>query len=385
MSNLAPFPLLAQTIANREDPDVSIGIDFIDPILNLSIFNISVWRIIIFGLLFVFALIFRRFILHSFFTKAGRALTKTKTEWDNKLLAATEAPLGFLILTIALWFSLLFLKLPPQTFAYIALGLRTIGAVFVAWMVFRSIDVLHEMLTVIAARSASKMDDHLVPLVRRILRVVLIIVTALTILQQWGYQVSSIIAGLGIGGLAFALAAQDTLGNWFGSLMIFTDRPFVVGDYVKFNSKEGIIEDVGLRSTRLRTFEKTIITIPNKTLAATSIENISARNMMRIRMDLGLEYETSSLQMRTILAGLRTRFEDDEMLDSETIVIAFTGLGESSLDVFISVFVKSVAYATFLEIRQEVLLDIMAIVEEAGSGFAFPSQTIYTKSGATPT
>lgn len=370
---------IAQTIA-PENFQLQTGVASIDPFLNIELLGTSVWRICIFTLLLIFGVIFKRYILHALIKKTEVALQKTTTEWDNELLIAIERPLGFVFLTIALWFSILFLRLPDTTFSYVSLGLGTIGTIFAAWVILRAIDILDQMLLTFALKTESQMDDHLVPLVKRILRVVVVIVTILTILQQWGYQVSSIIAGLGIGGLAFALAAQDTLGNWFGSLMIFTDRPFVVGDIVKFNDQEGTVEEVGLRSTRVRTFEKTIVTVPNKSLAATAIENLTSRSMRRIRLQLGLEYETSSTQMRTILEKIKIRLEEDEMVHNDSIVVAFTGLGESTLDVLVNLFIKTLDYDIYLSVKQALLLDIMQIVEEAGSGFAFPSRTIYNHS-----
>ena len=168
---------------------------------------------------------------------------------------------------VGLYVGLLVLQLPDKLTAVLVLLLKTVGTFAVAWMLFRAIDVIISGLERFTAKTESEMDDHMIPLVKRILRVALISVAVITVVQQWGYDVTSLIAGLGIGGLALALAAQDTLANWFGSIMIFTDRPFKLGDWVKSAHGEGVVEDVGMRSTKIRTFAKTIITVPNKDLA----------------------------------------------------------------------------------------------------------------------
>ncbi|MEZ4458964.1 MAG: mechanosensitive ion channel [bacterium] len=166
-----------------------------------------------------------------------------------------------------------------------AIPLKTMGTVFVAWGVFVLVDAVTAYLSELAAGTENVLDDHLVPMLKRVLRIAVIGVTIITVIQQWGYDVTSLIAGLGIGGLAFALAAQSTLSNWFGSFMIITDRPFLVGDYVRSAHGEGVVQDVGMRSTKILSFEGTTITIPNSDLATTAVENLTMTNTMNVKLD----------------------------------------------------------------------------------------------------
>jgi MscS family membrane protein len=221
------------------------------------------------------------------------------------------------------------------------------------------------------------MDDQLVPVVRRVLRFVLFVIVGIAIIQQWGYDVTSLLAGLGIGGLAVALAAQNTLSNWFGALMIFTDRPFQVGDIVKGDFGEGVVEEVGLRSTKVRTYEKTLITVPNAKISGDAVENFSARPVRRISTDIGLVYGTTEEQMRQIIEEIGTLFSEHEKIEPETWVVHFTEFGDSALTVLVQCYVLTTHYNEWIELRQELYLQIIGIVHGAGSDFAFPSQSIY--------
>jgi MscS family membrane protein len=204
------------------------------------------------------------------------------------------------------------------------------------------------------------------------------------ILQSWGYNVTGFVASLGIGGLAFALAAKDTAANLFGSLVIFGDKPFEIGDWIKTDEVEGTVEDIGIRSTKVRTFAQALVHVPNATLANSAIINWSRMGKRRIKMNVGLTYETTEAQMRTIVEQIRSMLQGHEEIDQSTLFIHFTDYSESSLDIFCYFFTKTTVWGEYLRVREDVNLKIKKIVEENGSAFAFPSRTVYLESDERP-
>jgi MscS family membrane protein len=196
-------------------------------------------------------------------------------------------------------------------------------------------------------------------------------------LAQLGYPVASLVAGLGIGGLAVALAAQKTLENLFGAFSIGMDQPLRVGDFVKIEDFVGTVEAVGLRSTRVRTLDRTLISIPNGKLAELRVESYTARDRMRLACTLGLVYGTSSSTLREILAGWEKVLRAHPKIWTDSVVVRFKEFGQSSLDVEIMAWFVTQEWSEFQLIRQNVLLDFMAVVEASGSSFAFPTRTLH--------
>lgn len=349
----------------------------IEDLLGLNFLDIAVWRLASCVGLIAAGFILRGYLLDKLLAPIQLILSKTETTFDDKLLQSVRPPLGWLVNLVAFYFAVLVLN-PPETLErVVALLLQTLGTIIVAWLLWKSINVGVQALQVRAEGTESQMDDQLVPVVRRVLRFVLFIIVGIAVIQQWGYDVTSLIAGLGIGGLAVALAAQNMLSNWFGSLMIFTDRPFQVGDLVKGDFGEGTVEEVGLRSTKVRTYEKTLITVPNSKISSSAVENFSARPVRRIRAEIGLVYGTSEDQMRQIIDDIGALFEDHERIEPETWVVHFTDFGDSALMILCQCYAMTTDYNEWSEMRQDLYLQIIGVVHRAGSDFAFPSQSIY--------
>ena len=351
--------------------------EFLTAIFDLKTINLS-WGKIIGALLVVLLGFFlRTYLLDRLLRPFEAIASKTETAVDEELIESAKRPLGWLFNVLAFYLAVVLLQLPKGLNDVLVLLLRTVGTIVLAWLLYNGVAVLVKAMESFAQSTESEIDDHLVPLIQKLLRVVIVIVTVVMIIQQWGYDVTSLIAGLGLGGLAFALAAKDTLANWFGSVMIFTDRPFKIGDWIKTKHGEGVVEDIGLRSTKIRTFSKSLITVPNSDVATTSVENFSQMTSRRIKANIGLTYGTTSAQIERIVDRIRELFLESDDFVPEAWYVNFSGFGDSSLDIMLYCFTNTVVYAEFLEIRQKLFFDIMAIVEEEGSGFAFPSQSIY--------
>jgi len=342
--------------------------------------GVAIWQFIAAFLLVLLGLALRKVSDYVFEKRIIPTLQKTRFNIDHLLSGALTKPLGCVILLGALALAVWVLALPtePTNVRAGAFGaLKVLLVADVLWLLFRLVDVLAVYLTRLAGRSESELDDQLVPLVRKALKVTIGLLLAVWVVQLLGYSVTSLLAGLGIGGLAVALALQDTLGNFFGSIFIFIDRPFLIGDMVKMGDVEGTVERIGFRSTRIRTWPATLVCIPNKTVAEATIDNWSKMPKRRVLQTIGVTYETTADQMQEAVAAIREVLAGDEGVDQEFIVVRFSGFGASSLDITIYYFTKAVAYADHLETRERVNLAIMRAVADLGLEIAFPTRTVY--------
>ena len=195
--------------------------------------------------------------------------------------------------------------------------------------------------------------------------------------QNLGYEITAVLAGLGVGGLAVALAAQKTLENLFGGVTLIADQPVRVGDFCRFGDRVGTVEEIGLRSTRVRTLDRTVVTIPNGQFAALALENYARRDRIWLRAKLGLRYETTPDQLRFVLVEIRKLLYAHPSVTPDPARIRFVGFGDFSLDLEVFAYVRTTDYDEFLAVREDVYLRIMDVVAGSGTGFAFPSQTAY--------
>jgi MscS family membrane protein len=197
------------------------------------------------------------------------------------------------------------------------------------------------------------------------------------VLDNFGFNVTALVAGLGVGGVAVALAAQKSIENLFGGVMLYADRPIRVGQFCRFGDKIGTVEEIGMRSTRVRTLDRTVVTVPNAEFSALQIENFARRDFIRLFTVLGLRYETTPEQLRHILVEIRRLLYAHPMVSNDPARIRFVGFGAYSLDLEIFAYVTTSDWAEFLGVREDIFLKIMDLVDASGTGFAFPSQTLY--------
>jgi MscS family membrane protein len=289
-------------------------------------------------------------------------------------------PLELLVLVIGLFVAVQILQLPEEPldargFAYAIL--KVIVTVAVAWALFNMIGVFGSWLEKLSVRTDNALDDHLVPFICKTLRVFIVILAVIMAIQNLGYSTSGLLASLGIGGMALALASKDTLSNIFGSLMIIFDRPFKIGDVVLAEGMEGVVEEVGFRSTKIRTFNKSLISVPNSMIANMPIDNITLSNKRRIRMTIGVTYDATTLQLRNLTARIRTLLNQHPGIDGDGVQVSFTDFGASSLDILIQCFTITPNWNEYMDVREEVCLQIMEVLEELGLSFAFPSRTVF--------
>ena len=318
-----------------------------------------------------------------FFTRAIVPLAqKSSQELDDRFLTCLRKPLEFLIFLIGLFVAVEFLQLPVEPFdlkKFASALLKALFIVDIAWFFFNMVDMVDHYLNQWASRTESALDDHLAPLVRKTLRIFIVIMAGLMAIQSFGYPVTGVLASLGIGGLAFALAAKDTVSNIFGSLMIIFDRPFHIGDWIKAGDMEGTVEEIGFRSTKIRTFAKTLISVPNNVIANMALDNFSRMPKRRIRLTVGVTYDTSPSQMREAVEKIRDLLKNHPAIDQEFFLVNFTDFAASSLDIMIYCFTTTTVWGEYRDAREDVCLKIMDTLEALGLEIAFPRTTVYIR------
>lgn len=252
-----------------------------------------------------------------------------------------------------------------------------LGVVGVAWLLTRLIDITMQLERVRLRRLNLLGRISVADLVGRLCKVLVAIVAALILLRHLDADLTTALAGLGIGGIAIALAAQKTLENLLGGITIISDQPVRIGDWCKVGELEGTVESVGLRSTQIRTFDRTVVSVPNAQMCAVNIENYGVRDKVWFKPTLSLRYETRPDQLRHVLAEIRRLLYEHPMVETETARVRLARFGGSSLDLDIFAYVKTGTFPTFLEVQEDLLLRIMDIVDASGTAFAFPSSTTY--------
>ncbi len=348
----------------------------------------------VFSLLIILAALFlSRVVLKTIIMIMMKGAGKTETKWDDEIVEAIRPPLNFMIVAYGFFLAIKTLPIPTEPYD-INILLNMAGRLLIlivgAWTLWRLVAVFNSVLHEKANDPEHWLDVDFVPVFSGVLKALVIFTAMIVLAQNMGYSVSGLVASLGIGGAALALASKDTLSNLFGSFMILMDKPFMVGDWIKGPSFEGIVENIGFRSTRIRTFGKTIENIPNNLIANEIVENLDRRkdhglNVRRVTMTIGVSYSTSADKMTEAVDEIRKILHEDESVDQRmNIVVQFTEFGASSLDILVYFFVNKTNWEYYLGVKQRVNLKIMRKLEQLGITIAFPSQSVYIESMPEP-
>ncbi len=323
------------------------------------------------------------FILMRSIDVAERLIGKTETLWDDALLEAVRIPIRLVFWVIGLSVSMELLQAVSAEenaiFEFVPQARRIAFIIIIAMFLSRFISYTEKNL-IDPGRMRKPMDQSTAAAIAKLLRVSVIITSLLIILQTMGYSISGVLAFGGIGGMAVAFAAKDLLANFFGGMMVYLDKPFRVGDWVRSpdRSIEGSVEDIGWRLTRIRTFDQRPLYIPNAMFTSIVLENPSRMFNRRINEKIGIRYDDWQ-KMPGIVADVRTMLVDHEDLETEnrTLIVNFDSYGASHLEFFIYTFTKTTQWVQYHEIKQDVLMKIMNIVHEHGAEFAFPTRTLH--------
>ena len=303
------------------------------------------------------------------------ALAENQPELHKSIIGLVRNPLRLVQLTIAVGVGLRYFALPEAAHSFASGLLRALLLATVAFVLVRLVDVLITFLKPRIAQSESQLDDQLLPLLSGGLKAFILLVIATLILQNSGYNISGLLAGLGLGGLAVALALQPTLANMFAALTIFVDRPFHIGDGVRVAGVTGSIERIGLRSTRLRTSEGTLVTIPNSAIVNAHVDNLQARPTRRTNFTIGVTYETSSEKLKRAVEILRDVMEQHP--GTEASRAHFKSYGESALILDVAHWCSYLDYSQYLACIEDINFEIKLQFEDEGIEMAYPTQTVH--------
>jgi MscS family membrane protein len=370
----------AATAASRE-PNPP---DFLEALVDsiLSLFNISAsgntpTHYAISAVLFIIALLARRIVTALIFPALRKVAAKTKTTLDDKLFPALEGPVAAFIMIVGIFASLKVLKLTPDADYYIGKGYNVAFALVIFWGMWRALGALLEHANEVA-RGRSMGIAAFMPWIKKTAMVVFGIIGVLMVIQSLGYgeNVKTVLAGLGIGGLAFALAAQDTLANVFGAIVVAIDQPFRIGETVKIGQNVGSVEDIGLRSTRIRLVDKSLMVIPNKTVAAETITNLSRFTRRRFEQVIGVTYSTPPEQLNDVVEEIRGIVTAQPEVDKPGVMVFFRDLSASSLDIWVVYEIPDPDFQKAMRVKQRINIAIMRAIAARKLSFAFPTQTI---------
>lgn len=337
------------------------------------------WRLLAASFIIFLGFLSRRIIIWLFKLFAARVAKNSRYVWDNDFVELVPTPLS-LAVQLGLWqVAVKFLDLPTEPFEFESIidkGLGIALAFAACWLMFRLIDVVARALARAAALTESRLDDQIVPMIRKSAKVVVGLTFGIMVVQNLGYSVTSLIASLGVGGLAMALAAKDTVANLFGSVVVFTDQPFQIGDWVKFDGIEGTVEEVGFRTTRIRQFDKAEVTVPNQTFSTSPITNFSRRPIRRIKFNLDIAQVPSAEAAKALLTDFRDILKGHSGLDQSFHFAHLVSLESGHLVVQIYCFTKSTIWLTYLRAQEELLFALMDAIQARGMRLAYPGRQL---------
>jgi MscS family membrane protein len=336
--------------------------------------DLQYWQWIALPVLFVLSLVAGKILGFATRRALRRVVTRTKATWDDALLARLGGPFTSLWALGVVYLVLPELALYPPAQAFITRVLHVAFFVASLWLVERCIDVAVARLLDVPAKRSRSAARPLVPLVSRALKTALVATAFVALLSVLGYPVASLVAGLGIGGVALALAAQKTVENLFGSLSIGIDQPFRIGDPITVEGISGTVESIGLRSTRIRTIDRTLVTIPNGKLADMRIESHAARDRMKFACVLSLDRAAGPDAARAVIDGARAMLEAQPKIWAE-VSVSLARIRDEAFDVEVLAFFQTTSTKEFLRLRQEALLGLLAVVEKAGVKLKAPLGT----------
>lgn len=378
--NTAAAAAVASGQADTRTPDfLEHMVDVILAVFDVRSSGNTATHYIIAVLITLVAYVLRRIVTTWIFAVFKRLASRTETTLDDKLFPALEGPVKALIVVIGTVLALKVLKFSAAADETLGYAYTVAFSLVVFWGFIRAfntvLDHLHEV-----ARDKQLGISPFMPWIKKTLFAIVFVFGVLMIAQSLGADVKAALGALGIGGLAFALAAQDTIANLFGSVVVAVDQPFKIGETIRIAGSVGTVEDIGLRSTKLRLIDKSLMVIPNKTVAGESIVNLARFNGRRVEQVIGLTYDTPADQMDAIVAEIRRIIESKPEVNAPDTHVYFRDYNASSLDIWVVYVFRDADFVRHMQVRQQINLEIMRAVEARGLSFAFPTQTLHLAS-----
>ena len=347
---------------------------------NEGVFGLNASEIIVAFIIFLIFYVLRRLFARFIISKLNKLVNRTSTKIDNTVVEVIEGPLKFLPIVLGFFIATSYIELSIEVQDFLDLLNRTLITVFIFWL-------LHQLVipfSYIIKNFEDKISKPLVNWTLKGLEIIIIVLGIVAVLELWGIKVGPVIAGLGLFGVAVALGAQDLFKNLISGIMILMEKRFTIGDVILVsNEVEGVVEQIGFRSTLVRRFDSTPVMIPNYKFAEQSVTNYSRRHHRRIRWLIGLEYKTNIDQLKKIrdqITKLITENNDFAKNENSGFFVRIDSFSDSSIDMLVQAFTVTNDWSEFLRIKEELAVSIIEIVESNKAGFAFPSQSLYVES-----
>ena len=351
---------------------------FLD-VWNNGVFGINATDIIVSLVIFLLFYLLRRLIARFILNRLSRIVSKTSNQIDDAVIEVLDGPLKFLPVVLGFFIASSYLDVSDNNQDFLDLLNRSLITIFIFWL-------LHQLIipfSFVIKNFESKISKPLVDWTLKGLKILVIVLGSVAILELWGIRVGPVIAGLGLFGVAVALGAQDLFKNLISGIMILMEKRFTVGDIILVSGEvEGVVEQIGFRSTLVRRFDSTPVMVPNYKFAEQSVTNYTRRHHRRIRWLIGLEYRTSIDQLKKIRDEINNLIEKDDNFaknQNASFYVRIDSFSDSSIDMLVQTFTVTNEWAEFLKIKENLAVKIIEIVENNEAGFAFPSQSLYVE------
>lgn len=329
--------------------------------------------LLIFFAFLIFRQIFAKYIMKLIIQLGG----KIDSKFLPNLVMAFDRPLQWFFIFIGLYVAITYYPYIDQTTPLIVKWMKSIFVILFSWGLVNLTSNSSNLFSFISETTKIEIDEILIPFLSRTLQFIIIIIAFSIVLQQFGYHIGGLITGLGIGGLAVSLAAKDVLANLFGGVVIVTEKPFSLNDWIKTPSVEGTVEDISFRSTKVRTFDQALVVVPNATLATEPITNWSKMGKRRISFNLRLTYDNSRETIERVARKIESLLQAHPEIHEETIFVKVNEFQEDGVDLMLYFFTKTTDWGEHLQIREEINLQILDILEEERAQIAVPTRKLY--------
>lgn len=349
-----------------------------------AVFGVGVGQVLAALLVFLGFILLRRLFTRIVLVALSGITRRTQSRFDDELFTALEQPLRFVFVIIGLYAASQTMELPDQADVVLTRLIRSLIAFTIFWALYRCVTPLSFLIDkAFGAFGHSTLGGSLKQFVAKLTRFVIACVGVVAILEEWQFNVGAVLGGLGLVGMAVALGAQGMIANLFAGVTIFLDGIFEKGDWIKGAGVEGTVEDIGFRTTKIRRFDKALITIPNDKLAGDAVINFSRMTNRRIYWKIGIEYSATEGQLRQIVNGIKAHVMDNADFevdpDKVTTLIHVDSFNDSSIDIMLYCFTATTNWGEWMRVKEDLAFAIKGIVEGAGSGFAFPSTSVFVE------
>lgn len=341
------------------------------------VYGNTLWQYLLFSLTVIASFLVGKVVYYLLKNRVQKMAERTEMQFDDILVKILQGPLVLTIVIIGLMAGLGFLTLPEDMALFVSNVLSVLISLAIIWFAIRLSDaVIDAYMHPFTAKTETKLDEELLPILKKGVKALILIFGAITIIGNFGYDITAMITGLGIGGIAIALAAQETLGNMFGGITIFTDRPFGIGDRVKVGDVYGDVVDVGMRSSKIKNLDNNIVVIPNSVLSKSIVENYTRPSKkLKQSFTMGLTYDTKPDKIDEAVKIIKEAIQGVKGVTKDEPLIWFTEFGDFSLNLLCIYWIKSLKY--WGTTKHEINTEILRGLNKAGIDIAFPSQTIY--------